>query len=70
MPPAGFEPTIPATAWPKTHALARAATGIDTLSTVSEEKAKGSQNMYKTTVKKRGKEFNIYSLHERTSKEG
>jgi len=28
MPPAGFEPTIPAGQWPQTHALDRAATGI------------------------------------------
>ena len=28
MPPAGFEPTIPASEWPQTHALDRAATGI------------------------------------------
>jgi hypothetical protein len=29
MPPAGFEPTIPANERPQTHALDRAATGID-----------------------------------------
>ena len=28
MPPAGFEPTIPASEQPQTHALDRAATGI------------------------------------------
>jgi hypothetical protein len=28
MPPAGFEPTIPASERPQTHALDRAATGI------------------------------------------
>jgi hypothetical protein len=28
MPPVGFEPTIPASERPKTHALDRAATGI------------------------------------------
>ena len=28
MPPVGFEPTIPASEWPQTHALDRAATGI------------------------------------------
>ena len=28
MPPAGFEPTIPASELPQTHALDRAATGI------------------------------------------
>ena len=28
MPPAGFEPAIPASEWPQTHALDRAATGI------------------------------------------
>jgi len=28
MPPAGFEPTIPGSERPKTHALDRAATGI------------------------------------------
>ena len=28
MPPAGFEPTIPASVRPQTHALDRAATGI------------------------------------------
>ena len=28
MPPAGFEPTIPASEQPQTHALVRAATGI------------------------------------------
>jgi hypothetical protein len=28
MPPGGFEPTIPASARPQTHALERAATGI------------------------------------------
>jgi hypothetical protein len=28
MPPAGFEPTIPANERPQTHALDRAATGI------------------------------------------
>ena len=28
MPPAGFETTIPAREWPKTHALDCAATGI------------------------------------------
>jgi len=31
MPPAGFEPKIPASEWPQTHSLERAATGIDTL---------------------------------------
>jgi hypothetical protein len=30
MPPAGFEPTIPAIEWPQTSALDRAATGIGT----------------------------------------
>jgi hypothetical protein len=30
MPPAGFEPTIPASKRPQTHALDRAATGIGT----------------------------------------
>ena len=29
MPPAGFEPTIPARERPQTHALDRAASGID-----------------------------------------
>jgi hypothetical protein len=29
MPPVGFEPAIPASEWPKTHALNRAATEID-----------------------------------------
>jgi hypothetical protein len=29
MPPAGFEPAIPASEWPQTHALDRGATGID-----------------------------------------
>ena len=28
MPPEGFEPTIPASEWPETQALDRAATGI------------------------------------------
>jgi len=28
MPPAGFEPIIPASEWPQTHALDRTATGI------------------------------------------
>jgi hypothetical protein len=28
MPPMGFEPAIPATEWPQTHALESAATGI------------------------------------------
>ena len=28
MPPAGFESKIPASEWPQTHALDRAATGI------------------------------------------
>ena len=28
MPPVGFEPTIPASEWPQTRALDRAATGI------------------------------------------
>jgi hypothetical protein len=28
MPPAGFEPAIPASEWPQTHALDRAVTGI------------------------------------------
>ena len=28
MPPAGFEPTIPASEWVQTHTLDRAATGI------------------------------------------
>jgi len=28
MPQAGFEPTIPASEWPQTHTLDRAATGI------------------------------------------
>jgi hypothetical protein len=28
MPPAEFEPEIPASEWPQTHALDRAATGI------------------------------------------
>ena len=28
MPPAEFEPTIPASEWPQTNALDRAATGI------------------------------------------
>jgi hypothetical protein len=28
MPPVGFEPTIPASAWPQTYALDRAGTGI------------------------------------------
>ena len=28
MPPVGFEPTIPASEWPQTHTLFRAATGI------------------------------------------
>jgi hypothetical protein len=28
MPPAGFEPAIPAGEWPQNHALDRAATGI------------------------------------------
>ena len=28
MPPVGFEHTIPASEWPQTHALARAASGI------------------------------------------
>ena len=28
MPLAGFEPTIPASEWPQTHALDRSATGI------------------------------------------
>ena len=28
MPPAGFEPAIPASEWPQTHDLGRAATGI------------------------------------------
>jgi hypothetical protein len=32
MPPAGFEPTIPARKLPQTHALDRAATGIGTVS--------------------------------------
>jgi hypothetical protein len=31
MPPAGFKPTIPASARPQTHALDRAATGIGSL---------------------------------------
>jgi hypothetical protein len=31
MPPVGFEPTIPAGAWPQTYALDRAATGIGLL---------------------------------------
>ena len=31
MPPAGFEPTIPASERPQTHALDRAATGIGQL---------------------------------------
>jgi hypothetical protein len=29
MLPAGYEPTIPASEWPQTHALDRATTGID-----------------------------------------
>jgi hypothetical protein len=33
MPPAGFEPTVPASELPQTHALERAATGIGSLST-------------------------------------
>jgi hypothetical protein len=32
MPPAGFEPTIPGSKRPQTHALERAATGIDSFS--------------------------------------
>jgi len=28
MTPVGFEPTIPASEWPKTHTLDRVATGI------------------------------------------
>jgi hypothetical protein len=28
MPPVGFEPTTPASAWPQIHALDRAGTGI------------------------------------------
>jgi hypothetical protein len=28
MPPAGFEPAIPASEWPQTHDLERVATGI------------------------------------------
>jgi len=31
MPPAGFEPAIPANEWPQTHDLERAATGIGLL---------------------------------------
>ena len=31
MSSAEFEPTIPASKWPQTHALDRAATGIDTV---------------------------------------
>jgi len=30
MPPAGFEPAIPASDWPQTHVLEHAATGIGT----------------------------------------
>jgi len=30
MPPAGFEPAIPASEWPQTHALDHSATGIGT----------------------------------------
>ena len=35
MPPAGCEPTIPASKWPQTHALNRASTGIGTSSQYS-----------------------------------
>ena len=45
MPPAGFEPTIPASERSQIYALDCAATGIDLLQTI----AKGNIN-YETTV--------------------
>jgi len=35
MPPTGFEPTIPASERPQTHALDRAGIGIDTITIVN-----------------------------------
>jgi hypothetical protein len=43
MPPAGFEPAIPATKRPQTYALERAATGIDFSKTLD------AYNLYNTT---------------------
>jgi predicted DNA-binding protein len=40
MPSAGFEPAIPASEWPQTHAVYRAATGSDLLGVVDEVKKK------------------------------
>jgi hypothetical protein len=39
MPPAGFEPTIPVSERPQTHALDSAATGIGTVCTVTSKLA-------------------------------
>jgi hypothetical protein len=63
MPPAGFEPAIPASEWPQTHALDRAATGIaDALKVIiaTETLQPSQQDLCRLYKKKRG------GLHSRT----
>ena len=50
MPPTGFEPAVPASERPQTHALDRAATGISLLNNTSTNTTNTKYEIQNTTL--------------------